>query len=63
MSSGEKVMIGILIDSETKKEFQRILIEKYGHVSGKISPVVRELIQDYIEEEKNQLEGFGNGRG
>lgn len=45
-------MIGAMVDPETKQDLERVLIDEYGHVSGNISPVVEQLIEDYVEKKQ-----------
>lgn len=50
----EKSMIGVLIDPELRRKFERTLIDEFGHVSGNISPVVERLIRDYVLEKREE---------
>ena len=46
--------IAVEVGAELKREFEKALIDRHGHVSGKISPTIRELIKRWIEgEERN----------
>jgi hypothetical protein len=55
----EKVYLGGLVPVELKAEFQRVLIEKFGHVGSKISPTLEQIIREWIEKQK-KAEGGAN---
>jgi len=58
----EKVGITALVAPKIKQEFQEILLQKHGHVSGKISPTIEKLIERWIKEEKKNYGTNGGSK-